>query len=188
MYYIYAYIDPRTNKPFYIGKGSGDRKFVHLTESKERSQNKRKYNKIQKIKSLGLDIRIDILEDNINDELLAYSREDEYILKYGRIGYEEHGILTNVIINNIPPDTKGEKNGMYGKKHTQEAKVSMSKNSKGLNAGEENGMFGKKRSQKVKDAVSKANKGRIPWNKGKKRSEEDKKKMREGWANRKANL
>ena len=41
------------------------------------------------------------------------------------------------------------------------------------------------REQTVKDAVSKANTGKVPWNKGKARSEEEKAKMREGWARRK---
>jgi len=41
---------------------------------------------------------------------------------------------------------------------------------------------GMTRSQAVKDAVSKANKGRTAWNKGVPRTEEDKAKMRAGWA------
>jgi hypothetical protein len=42
------------------------------------------------------------------------------------------------------------------------------------------------RDDTVKDAVSKANKGRTAWNKGKERTEQEKQKMREGWAKRKA--
>lgn len=40
--------------------------------------------------------------------------------------------------------TSGEKNGMYGKHHTEESKLKMSINSKGKTAGEKNGMYGKK--------------------------------------------
>jgi group I intron endonuclease len=38
---------------------------------------------------------------------------------------------------------RGEKNGMYGRHHTEEAKKKMSEHSKGLVAGEKNGMYGK---------------------------------------------
>ena len=38
---------------------------------------------------------------------------------------------------------KGEKNGMYGKHHTEESKKKMSENSKGKTSGEKNGMYGK---------------------------------------------
>lgn len=38
----------------------------------------------------------------------------------------------------------GEKNGMYGKHHTEESKKKMSINSRGKTAGEKNGMYGKK--------------------------------------------
>lgn len=39
--------------------------------------------------------------------------------------------------------TSGEKNGMYGKKHSKESKLKMSINSKGKTSGEKNGMYGK---------------------------------------------
>ena len=38
---------------------------------------------------------------------------------------------------------RGEKNGMYGRHHTKEARKKMSEHSKGLTAGEKNGMYGK---------------------------------------------
>lgn len=34
-YYVYQYIDPRTNLPFYIGKGIGKRYLAHLLETKK---------------------------------------------------------------------------------------------------------------------------------------------------------
>ena len=32
-YYVYALIDPRTNKVFYIGKGKGNRIYAHVEAS-----------------------------------------------------------------------------------------------------------------------------------------------------------
>ena len=43
-YYVYVYSDPDTKKPFYIGKGKGNRCFAHLYDSKESD----KVSKIQK--------------------------------------------------------------------------------------------------------------------------------------------
>ena len=39
--------------------------------------------------------------------------------------------------------TKGDKNGMYGRHHTEESKKLMSENRKGLATGDKNGMYGK---------------------------------------------
>ena len=40
-YYVYIYIDPRTDEIFYVGKGKGNRCFSHLSEQKESEKNKR---------------------------------------------------------------------------------------------------------------------------------------------------
>lgn len=45
---------------------------------------------------------------------------------------------------NMSKAVSGEKNGMYGKKHSEYSKQLMSKNSKGKTAGEKNGMYGHK--------------------------------------------
>ena len=66
MFYIYAYIDPRTNLPFYIGKGKDDRKFDHLNENSSKKENKEKYKIIAELKSLGMSPIIKELE-SINE-------------------------------------------------------------------------------------------------------------------------
>lgn len=43
----------------------------------------------------------------------------------------------------------GEKNGMYGKHHTEESKRKMSESSKGKNLGEKNGMYGKSKDNAI---------------------------------------
>lgn len=103
MYYIYAYIDPRTNFPFYIGKGKGTRKFDHLVEASSKKENREKFKVIKELQMLDLLPIILELESNIKDELLAYNREDFYILKYGRKGIETDGILTNKTIGGKRP-------------------------------------------------------------------------------------
>lgn len=182
MYYIYEYVDPRTNQPFYIGKGSGLRKYGHLKETLETTENRKKFFKIQKIKEEGLSPIINVIVDNIENEQKAYDIEDQFILKYGREGFEDYGILTNICLNNRPPIGKGEKNGMFNKKHTEEAKKKVSEANKGKPAWNK----GIPRDKAVKDAVSKANKGKPAWNKGRPRTEEEKQKMKEGWARRRA--
>ena len=56
-YYTYVLIDSRTNKVFYVGKGSGNRMYKHIQISKGesicRNRNKKLYNKIQKIIATG---------------------------------------------------------------------------------------------------------------------------------------
>ena len=103
MYYIYAYIDPRTNLPFYIGKGKDDRKYDHLKETDENTENKEKHRIIEELKSLNLTPTIIDLETDIENEDQAYLIEDHYILMYGRRNYEEGGILTNKTIGGKHP-------------------------------------------------------------------------------------
>ena len=69
MYYIYAYIDPRTNLPFYIGKGKDDRKYDHLKETDENTENKEKHRIIEELKSLNLTPTIIDLETEIQSVL-----------------------------------------------------------------------------------------------------------------------
>ena len=50
--YAYIYIDPLTNIPFYVGKGSRDRSSAHMAKST--SHNKAVWSKIQKLKQARL--------------------------------------------------------------------------------------------------------------------------------------
>lgn len=103
MYYIYAYIDPRDNLPFYIGKGKGNRKNHHVFENSSKKENKEKYQIIQDIIRLGLFPIITEVESNIENELVAYNREDYFILLYGRRDIDPNGILTNKTIGGKHP-------------------------------------------------------------------------------------
>lgn len=57
-FYVYALVDPRTNKVFYIGKGTGNRVFSHEIESgKSRESEKKKLQLIREIEDSGYSVR-----------------------------------------------------------------------------------------------------------------------------------
>lgn len=175
MYYIYKLVDPRTNIPFYIGKGKGRRAETHLWDIPE-TRNKYKENKIAEIRRSGTEPTIAYLIENIYDETVAYNIEAELISYYGRKGYEKNGILTNVCADNRPPNHSGKtyediygverakeqrdlrsrlqsERGGYGpKSHSAATKEKIKEKSSGKN----NGMYGKNHSvdsrQKIGDA------------------------------------
>ena len=101
-YYVYMLIDPRTNKPFYVGKGKGNRAKFHLKETLETTINIRKYNKIQSILKNGLEPKIMYHAIELT-EVDAYNTEASLIKQYGRKGYDTHGILLNICEDNRPP-------------------------------------------------------------------------------------
>lgn len=107
MYYVYELIDPRIDLPFYVGKGKDDRAYFHLSnDPRLKTDNPRKFNKIQKIRKAGLEPKVKIVEyfENEND---AYEYEEKLIKKYGRYKYDKNGILTNICEGSRPPSLKG---------------------------------------------------------------------------------
>lgn len=96
-YFTYALIDPRTNTPFYIGKGSGKRDQVHLTEahgSPSRWINSLKCRRILAIESSGLSVVVQRLHEGLTEEE-AYLCEQREISKWGKI-IDGSGCLTNI--------------------------------------------------------------------------------------------
>lgn len=130
-YYVYEWIRLDTNEPFYIGKGKENRAYV-LTRGNNDHFN-RIVNKIP--------TAVNILHDNLTEQE-ALELEVWYILEYRDIiGYD----LCNICDGGEGATLCGDKNGMYGKNHTQESisKMSKTRKEKGYAKGENNPMFGK---------------------------------------------
>lgn len=140
MYYVYSLSDPGDNLPFYIGKGKNGRAWVHLNETNDKTDNLRKFNKIQSIKNKGLCPTVEIVCAGYTDECMAYEHEEFLIDFYGRAGYDKNGILTNICKDSRPPHSAGIKKkpetierirkANTGKKRTADQKLAMSEKRK----------------------------------------------------------
>ncbi|WP_143542972.1 hypothetical protein [Rhodococcus sp. NCIMB 12038] len=86
-FYVYVYTDPRSDQPFYVGKGQGNRAFAHLSATGEHE----KVQRITEIRGAGFEPRIEILAFGL-DEVTAYKVEAAAI---DLIGFEN---LTNKVV------------------------------------------------------------------------------------------
>ena len=66
-FYVYVYIDPRSNRPFYVGKGQGERILAHLSAHGE----SRKAQVVEELRRSGLEPRLDILAHGLPDKETA---------------------------------------------------------------------------------------------------------------------
>jgi uncharacterized protein len=78
-YYVYLYIDPRNEQPFYVGKGQGERALSHLSEEAE----SRKCARIAELRAEGKEPRIDVLAHGLRDEETAFRIEAAIIDLFG---------------------------------------------------------------------------------------------------------
>lgn len=73
-----------------------------------------------------------------------HTKETKQKLSNYALNYRDNSVYrTESFKEKISSCTKGEKNGMYGKHHSNESRNKMSVNSKGKTLGEKNGMYGK---------------------------------------------
>ncbi|MBC8427340.1 MAG: hypothetical protein H8D97_00465 [Proteobacteria bacterium] len=127
-FYVYGLYRPNEEKPFYIGKGHGDRYKKSTFPSK--TTNIHKKNIINKIKYSGNKVISKILLENLTEQE-SFSKEIELIKKYGKIS--DGGTLVNY--TNGGEGTAGlgktdewkRKIGIAntGKKHSDETKLKM---------------------------------------------------------------
>jgi hypothetical protein len=86
-YYVYLYVDPRNNQPFYVGKGTGNRAFSHLNDQSESP----KVEYIKRLAHEGLEPVIELLAFGLDEET-AFKVEAAAI---DLIGFEN---LTNKVL------------------------------------------------------------------------------------------
>ncbi|MEY3393663.1 MAG: Flavobacterium phage Fpv2 [Pseudomonadota bacterium] len=129
MAYLYRHIRLDKNEPFYIGIGSDA---TYKRANSHFGRNKYWHNIVAKT-----DYEVEILLDNITWDY-ALNKEIEFIELYGR--RIDGGILSNltkggdgVLGFKNPKLAERNKTGIWkGKKHTEETKLLMSLNSKGV--------------------------------------------------------
>ncbi len=95
-YYVYALVDPRDNRIFYIGKGKGNRVFQHAKDSLNEDDTSLKLDIIRSILQEGKQVGLYVLRHNLTEEV-AFIVESTLIdlLTYRK--FNKTNLLANVV-------------------------------------------------------------------------------------------
>ena len=163
MFYIYQYFDPIRKEPFYIGKGSNNRAWKHLSLSKNINKwykrHARFYNRINWIRKQGQEPTVILIEKNLTKE--KYDKLEIYwINKIGRKDFVKGPLLNHT---DGGEGTLGHKHSKKSKEKNRQAHLNkkLSKQHK-LNislalAGDKHPFFGKHHKEKTKQKIGNAN-------------------------------
>ena len=173
-FYVYELIDPRNNKTFYVGKGSGNRVNKHELSikkyNKDITNNIEKYNIINSILNDGMNTKIKIVYESVN-ELDCYKKEENLIQEYGLSNLTNIHSSKNVTkISELVK--KGLKKSYKNKARLDYIKTDEYRNKcRENNTGDKNPFYGKKWNELQRKNIILANK--------KEKTEEHKNKIRE---------
>lgn len=137
-FYVYFLLDPRKEYlPYYIGKGTGNRAKRHITRKTDKFC-WLKQRVTDAIRRAGYEPTILIWADNLSEED-AYNLEIEQISRFGRIGFDRDGILTNRTAGgdgtrgmSVKPETRAKiRQSLLGRKASAEHRAAQSAAKKG---------------------------------------------------------
>ena len=181
-FYVYVYLDTRKSgkyiyenycfdyQPFYIGKGSGNRAYIHLNESKSSTCNGYKYNTTRAIIKENKEPKIILLAEFLKEDE-AYELEKHLIDLIGRKD-NKTGLLTNLTAGGlggcsitysedfIKKYRIGKNNPFFGKKHSKESLKRMSEISKKKKGKSWEELMGKEKAKKYREEQIKRRKGK----------------------------
>jgi hypothetical protein len=117
IYYVYQLVDPRNQKPFYIGQGKKQRAYSHLNFTSG-CNNPHKDRIIRKIRKCEMEVVVEFIATGLTKQQAVQLEEDTI----QAIGIQN---LSNICDGANPPILTGKSNGFFQKQHSAENKKKM---------------------------------------------------------------